>query len=417
MKLTVSKAIGQALHEEMERDENVILLGEDVGVMGNVFAITKGFRDEFGSNRVIDTPISESGFTGIAVGAAMRGLRPVVEWMYDDFITVCLDPVMNQAAKLRYMTATLLAGCGGTPAASTPAASGSSSSSAASSGTKFEKATWKFACSATENTCWADMAAKLAAELGVDLNSLNANGRVMKSDVLAAAGKTAAAPTAVPAAAAPVLGSNDEAPKKVNPLRRSIAANMANSWHTSPRVTYTHPVDATAMIGQRWAEFVPAINTAGGSMLASSGKTFKALNGWGNQFDYAAFAFGDNDISKTVCALATVALNSAKSYYEEKHGTYEMLQVDASLLYALPDHEGAITNDDKKVDSKYNLYKYKGLPPTPIANPGLTSLEAALEPESTDYYFYALGKDGTHHFSSTLKEHNDFINSDQYAGN
>lgn len=91
------------------------------------------------------------------------------------------------------------------------------------------------------------MAAKLAAELGVDLNSLNANGRVMKADVLAAAGKTAAAPAAVPAAAAPVPGSNDEAPKKVNPLRRSIAANMANSWHTSPRVTYTHPVDATAM--------------------------------------------------------------------------------------------------------------------------------------------------------------------------
>ena len=74
-----------------------------------------------------------------------------------------------------------------------------------------------------------------------------------------------------------------------------------------------------SMIGQRWAEFVPAINTAGGNMIASSGKTFKALNGWGNQFDYAAFAFGDNEIGKTVCALATVALNSAKSYYEEKH--------------------------------------------------------------------------------------------------
>lgn len=91
------------------------------------------------------------------------------------------------------------------------------------------------------------MAAKLAAELGVDLNSLNVNGRVMKSDVLTAAGKTAAAPAAVPASAAPVPGSNDETPKKVNPLRRSIAANMANSWHTSPRVTYTHPVDVTAM--------------------------------------------------------------------------------------------------------------------------------------------------------------------------
>ena len=73
------------------------------------------------------------------------------------------------------------------------------------------------------------------------------------------------------------------------------------------------------MIGQRWAEFVPAINTAGGSMIVSSGKTFKALSGWGNQFDYAAFAFGDNEISKTVCALAAVALNAAKSYYEEKH--------------------------------------------------------------------------------------------------
>lgn len=98
------------------------------------------------------------------------------------------------------------------------------------------------------------------------------------------------------------------------------------------------------------------------------------------------------------------------------HGTYGMLQVDASLLYALPGHEGAITNDDKKVDSKYNLYKYAGLPPTPIANPGLASLKAALEPESTGYYFYALGKDGTHHFAVTLQEHNNFINSDQYVG-
>ena len=104
MKITVSKAIGQALHEEMARDPNVFIIGEDMGVMGNVFAITKGFRDEFGADRVIDAPISESGFTGIAVGTAMRGMRPVVEWMYDDFITVCLDPVMNQAAKLRYMT-------------------------------------------------------------------------------------------------------------------------------------------------------------------------------------------------------------------------------------------------------------------------------------------------------------------------
>jgi carbohydrate diacid regulator len=74
-----------------------------------------------------------------------------------------------------------------------------------------------------------------------------------------------------------------------------------------------------SMIGQRWAEHIMTINNAAGSMVSSDGKTFKALNGWGNQYDYAAFAFGDNEISKTVCALATVALNSAKSYYEEKH--------------------------------------------------------------------------------------------------
>ena len=74
-----------------------------------------------------------------------------------------------------------------------------------------------------------------------------------------------------------------------------------------------------AMIGQRWAEHVPAINAAGGAIVTSEGKTFKALNGWGTQFDYAAFAFGDNEISKTVCAMSTVSLNAAKTYYEEKH--------------------------------------------------------------------------------------------------
>ena len=74
-----------------------------------------------------------------------------------------------------------------------------------------------------------------------------------------------------------------------------------------------------SMIGQRWAEYVPVVNNAAGAMTSSDGKTFKALNGWSNQFDYAAFAFGDNEVSKTVCAMATVALNAAKSYYEEKH--------------------------------------------------------------------------------------------------
>jgi len=103
-KLSYSKALREALYEEMKNDENVIVLGEDMATMGSVFGITTGFLEEFGPNRIMDTPISESGFTGMAVGAAMRGVRPVVEWMYNDFISVCLDPVMNQAAKLKYMT-------------------------------------------------------------------------------------------------------------------------------------------------------------------------------------------------------------------------------------------------------------------------------------------------------------------------
>ncbi|MES9905624.1 MAG: alpha-ketoacid dehydrogenase subunit beta [Sedimenticola sp.] len=102
--ITYGAAIGEAVHEEMTRDESVILLGEDIGLMGNVFAIYKGFMEEFGADRVIDTPISESGFTGMAVGAAMRGLRPVVELMYVDFAPICFDPIANQAAKMRYMT-------------------------------------------------------------------------------------------------------------------------------------------------------------------------------------------------------------------------------------------------------------------------------------------------------------------------
>ena len=69
------------------------------------------------------------------------------------------------------------------------------------------------------------------------------------------------------------------------------------------------------------------------------------------------------------------------------------------------------------MDSPYNLYKYEGLPPTAIANPGLASLKAALEPEETGYYYYALGKDGKHHFSTTLNEHNNFLNSSEYSGN
>lgn len=101
----------------------------------------------------------------------------------------------------------------------------------------------------------------------------------------------------------------------------------------------------------------------------------------------------------------------------DKQGTYGLLQIDASLLYALPDHEGSITEADKQTDSPYNLYKYAGLPPTPIANPGLAAIQAALEPDNTDYYYYALGKDGVHHFFTNYADHLAFVNSSDYAGN
>jgi len=102
--LSMSKALRAAILEEMREDPNVIIMGEDVGKMGNPFALTQGLLDEFGPDRVIDTPICEAGFTGMAVGAALRGLRPIVELMYVDFAGVCMDEIMNQAAKMRYMT-------------------------------------------------------------------------------------------------------------------------------------------------------------------------------------------------------------------------------------------------------------------------------------------------------------------------
>lgn len=101
----------------------------------------------------------------------------------------------------------------------------------------------------------------------------------------------------------------------------------------------------------------------------------------------------------------------------DKGGTYGMLQIDAALLYALPGHEGGITNEDKAVDSPYNLYKKAGLPPTAIANPGLNSIKAALQPAETDYYYYALGKDGQHRFFTNYNDHVNFLNSGDYVGN
>ncbi|MBX7236773.1 MAG: hypothetical protein K1X65_20495 [Caldilineales bacterium] len=101
--LSYRDALNEALHEEMARDPSVCLFGEDVGQYGGVLQISRGLYDRFGAKRVRDTPISEAGFTGIAVGAAMTGLRPLVEIMYIDFSALAMDQIVNQAAKARYM--------------------------------------------------------------------------------------------------------------------------------------------------------------------------------------------------------------------------------------------------------------------------------------------------------------------------
>ena len=98
-------------------------------------------------------------------------------------------------------------------------------------------------------------------------------------------------------------------------------------------------------------------------------------------------------------------------------GTAGFLQIDAALLYALEGHTGAITNEDKEVDSPYNLYKHKGLPPSAIANPGFTAIQAALSPEDTNYYYYALGKDHRHRFFTNYNDHMNFTNSSEYIAN
>jgi pyruvate dehydrogenase E1 component beta subunit len=96
-------AINEAIKEEMQRDENIVLLGEDVGVPGGPFGATRGLLELFGPDRVLDTPISEAGFVGLAAGAAACGLRPIVEIMFMDFMAVCMDGIVNQVAKMRYM--------------------------------------------------------------------------------------------------------------------------------------------------------------------------------------------------------------------------------------------------------------------------------------------------------------------------
>jgi pyruvate/2-oxoglutarate/acetoin dehydrogenase E1 component len=102
--LTMAEAVREALSEEMRRDPSVFVLGEDVAEAGTPFKVLSGMVEEFGKTRVIDTPISEPGFTGIGVGAAMTGLRPVVDIMFGDFLTLVMDQLVNQAAKVHYMS-------------------------------------------------------------------------------------------------------------------------------------------------------------------------------------------------------------------------------------------------------------------------------------------------------------------------
>ena len=102
--ISFGDAIKEAIAEEMRRDPTVVLMGEDVAEAGTTFKVLMGLVDEFGKDRVIDTPISEAGFTGLGVGAAMTGLRPIVDIMFGDFLTIIMDQLANQAAKIHYMS-------------------------------------------------------------------------------------------------------------------------------------------------------------------------------------------------------------------------------------------------------------------------------------------------------------------------
>lgn len=103
-KLTVSKAIVEAIATEMERDPAVFVMGEDIGKYGGVFGQTAGLLERFGSDRIVDTPISETAFIGAAVGAAIEGMRPIVELMFVDFFGVCMDQIYNHMAKIHFLS-------------------------------------------------------------------------------------------------------------------------------------------------------------------------------------------------------------------------------------------------------------------------------------------------------------------------
>ncbi len=101
--ITYLEAVREAMVQEMRRDPDVFLIGEDIGVYGGAFGVSKGMLEEFGPERIRETPISEAGFTGVATGAALMGMRPIVEIMFLDFITLAVDALVNQAAKMRFM--------------------------------------------------------------------------------------------------------------------------------------------------------------------------------------------------------------------------------------------------------------------------------------------------------------------------
>ena len=102
--LTYAEALNEALRQEMQRDSSVYVLGEDVAKIGGLFNVTKGLLDEFGAQRVIDTPISEAAIAGAGIGGALVGARPVIEFQFNDFMTIAMDQIVNHAAKIRYMT-------------------------------------------------------------------------------------------------------------------------------------------------------------------------------------------------------------------------------------------------------------------------------------------------------------------------
>src|SRR3990170_8561470 len=103
-KLTTQKAIAEAIAQEMERDPAVFVMGEDIGVYGGIFGATEGLLAKFGPQRIMDTPISETGFIGAAVGAAIAGMRPIAELMFVDFFGVCMDQIYNNMAKVHYFS-------------------------------------------------------------------------------------------------------------------------------------------------------------------------------------------------------------------------------------------------------------------------------------------------------------------------